>query len=156
MWAGTLAHNDLCGCGRSTAAERRAGGWESHALEHEISAHHSEVTHGAGLAVILPAWMRYVWPAHPERFLSFAKDVFGLMPEDDTHEADVETITRSIDELQQLFVSLGMPKTLGDLGLMPDDIEAWMGTLHQNRGEVFGEFRPLTLNDARAIYQSSF
>lgn len=156
MWAGTLAHNDLCGCGRSTAAERRAGGWESHALEHEISAHHSEVTHGAGLAVILPAWMRYVWPAHPERFLSFAKDVFGLMPKDDTHEADVETITRSIDELQQLFVSLGMPKTLGDLGLMPDDIEAWMGTLHQNRGEVFGEFRPLTLNDARAIYQSSF
>ena len=70
------------------AAERRAGGWESHALEHEISAHHSEVTHGAGLAVILPAWMRYVWPAHPERFLSFAKDVFGLMPEDDTREAN--------------------------------------------------------------------
>ena len=156
MWAGTLAHNDLCGCGRSTAAERRAGGWESHALEHEISAHHSKVTHGAGLAVILPAWMRYVWPTHPERFLSFARDVFGLMPTDDTHEANVETITHAIDELQRLFVSLGMPKTLGDLGLMPDNIEAWMGTLRQSRGETFGEFRPLTLDDARAIYQSSF
>lgn len=156
MWAGTLAHNDLCGCGRSTAAERRAGGWESHALEHEISAHHSEVTHGAGLAVILPAWMRYVWPAHPERFLSFARDVFGLMPTDDTHEASVQTITRAIDELHRLFVSLGMPKTLGDLGLMPDDIEAWVGTLRQSKGEAFGEFRPLTLDDARAIYRSSF
>jgi len=156
MWAGTLAHNDLCGCGRSTAAERRAGGWESHALEHEISAHHSKVTHGAGLAVILPAWMRYVWPTHPERFLSFARDVFGLMPTDDTHESNVETITHAIDELQRLFVSLSMPKTLGDLGLMPGDIEAWMGTLRQSRGETFGEFRPLTLDDARAIYQSSF
>lgn len=156
MWAGTLAHNDLCGCGRAASPQGRAGGWESHGLEHELSAHNPEVTHGAGLAVILPAWMRYVWHADPSRFLAFARDIFGAEPKDDTDGALGDTITHAIDELQDFFVGLGMPRTLGDLGLAPADVDAWLGTLLQNKGERFGELMPLTMEDARAIYLSAF
>ena len=156
MWSGTLAHNDLCGCGRASAPTKRAGGWESHGLEHEISAHRPEVTHGAGLAVILPAWMRYVWRANRERFLAFAKGVFDVEPVDQTDEATEDAITYAIDELQRFFVSLGMPRTLADLGLAPAEVDGWLQTLRQNKGERFGELMPLTMEDARAIYLSAF
>ncbi|WP_058270078.1 iron-containing alcohol dehydrogenase [Olsenella massiliensis] len=156
MWVGTLAHNDLCGCGRDRSPERRAGGWESHGLEHEISAHSPQVTHGAGLAVILPAWMRHVWHANPGRFLDFAKGVFDVEPVDETDEAVADAVTFAIDELQRFFVSLGMPRTLGDLDVTPEDVRTWLVTLRQNKGERFGEFMPLTLEDARAIYESAF
>ena len=156
MWSGTLAHNDLCGCGRASAPTKRAGGWESHGLEHEISAHRPEVTHGAGLAVILPAWMRYVWRADRERFLAFAKGVFDVEPVDQTDEATEDAITFAIDELQRFFVSLGMPRTLADLDLAPAEVDGWLQTLRQNKGERFGELMPLTMEDARAIYLSAF
>lgn len=156
MWSGTLAHNDLCGCGRAAAPTKRAGGWESHGLEHEISAHRPEVTHGAGLAVILPAWMRYVWRADRERFLAFAKGVFDVEPVDQTDEATQDAITYAIDELQRFFVSLGMPRTLADLDLAPAEVDGWLQTLRQNKGERFGELMPLTMEDARAIYLSAF
>lgn len=156
MWSGTLAHNDLCGCGRSSAHTKRAGGWESHGLEHEVSAHRPEVAHGAGLAVILPAWMRYVWRANTERFLAFARGVFDVEPVDQTDEATEDAITYAIDELQRFLVSLGMPRTLGDLGLSQDEVDGWLQTLRQNKGERFGELRPLTMEDARAIYLSAF
>ena len=82
MWAGTQAHNDLCGLGRNAKPDGRAGGWESHALEHELSAHDPSIAHGAGLAVIMPAWMRYVWRACPERWLTFGRLVFDIEPVD--------------------------------------------------------------------------
>ncbi|MEE6146597.1 iron-containing alcohol dehydrogenase [Olsenella sp. YH-ols2223] len=156
MWAGTLAHNDLCGCGRGASIEKRAGGWESHGLEHEVSAHRPEVTHGAGLAVILPAWMRYVWRANPDRFLAFARDVFGIEPRDTTLEETERVVTSAIGSLQDFFASIGMPRDFEGLGLSPDEVDGWVETLRENKGEPFGEFRPLTMEDARAIYLSCF
>ncbi len=160
MWAGTLAHNDLAGCGRSLSPTARAGGWESHALEHELSAHHPEITHGAGLAVVMPAWMRYVWRSDPERFLLFADEVFGIEPvEDDIEpreEAVADAVEAAIDELQGFFISLGMPRTLGDFGITPDDIDPLLVTLRESKGEPFGAFQKLTMEDARAIYLSAF
>ena len=160
MWAGTLAHNDLAGCGRSLSPTVRAGGWESHALEHELSAHHPEITHGAGLAVVMPAWMRFVWKSNPQRFLDFAHDVFGIEPvEEDLaphDEAVGDAVNAGIDELQAFFQSLGMPATLGDFDLTPEDIDPLLETLRENKGEQFGAFQKLTLEDARSIYLSSF
>ena len=160
MWAGTLAHNDLAGCGRSLTYGVRAGGWESHALEHELSAHHPEIAHGAGLAVILPAWMRHVWHADPSRFLSFAKGVFGIEPVDEgieaADEATADAVTASIDELQAFFCSIGMPSSLSEFGLAPADIDPLLVTLRENKGESFGAFKTLTIEDARAIYSSAF
>lgn len=155
MWAGTLAHNDIAGCGRSLVPTSRAGGWESHGLEHELSAHHPEITHGAGLAVIMPAWMRYVWRADPSRFLSFGRDVFGIEPADATDAAAEQAVLRTIDRLQGFFASLGMPTKLEAFGLGEDDIEPLIGTLRITKGEKFGAFRTLTMDDARAIYRSA-
>ena len=162
MWAGTLAHNDIAGLGRNTNPGGRAGGWESHGLEHELSAHHTQITHGAGLAVVFPAWMRYVWRSAPERFLSFGRDVFGIEPVDaeadgvdvTPEEAVADAVAATIDELQAFFVSLGMPRTLGELGVTAKDVPALLETLEQNKGPVFGELQRLTMDDARAIYES--
>lgn len=154
MWAGMVAHNDIAGCGRSLSPEARAGGWESHALEHELSAHFVEVTHGAGLAVLLPAWMRYVWKADPARFLLFARDVFGIEADSGAQD-ETQAIEATIDQLQAFFQSLGMPKCLADFGIGEADIEPMVATLRQNKGERFGAFMPLTMDDARAIYRSA-
>ncbi len=158
MWAGTLAHNDIAGCGRSFSPTARAGGWESHALEHELSAHHPEITHGAGLAIVMPAWMRYVWRSDPQRFLDFAAAVFGIEPVEEEFaerdEAVEDAVTAAIDELQAFFRSLGMPARLADFGLTADDIDPLLETLRVNKGAEFGSFQKLTLEDARAIYES--
>ena len=162
MWAGTLAHNDLAGCGRGVNGGR-AGGWESHGMEHELSAHNADVAHGAGLAVIMPAWMRYVWAANPERFLTLGARVFDIEPVDvvedcidaTPEEAIEDAVLATIDELQAFFCSIGMPRTLGELGVGAGDIDALLETLEQNKGAVFGQLKKLTMDDARAIYESA-
>lgn len=156
MWAGMLAHNDIAGCGRSLAPTGRAGGWESHGLEHEMSAFDTSITHGAGLAVIMPAWMRYVWREDPSRFLQFALDVFDIEPVDESDEAVEDAVTAAIDELQAFFVDMGMPKTMGELGLREENVDAIVETLRATKGDVFGAFKKLTMQDAKAIYLSAF
>lgn len=162
MWIGTLAHNGLAGCGLGVPGVRD-GDWSCHGLEHELSALDTSITHGAGLAVIFPAWMRYVWREHPERFLKFGREVFGIEPvhpaEDGVDltedEAVADAVAATIHELQAFFMSLGMPRTLGELGVHEEDIEKLIPGLRQNRGELFGCFKKLTLDDARAIYRSA-
>lgn len=105
--------------------------------------------------MIFPAWMRYVWREHPERFLSFAYEVFEIEPVDESAEAVEDAVTATIDELQDFLVSLGMPRTLSELGVHEEDIDRMLPGLKINRGEVFGSFKQLTLDDARAIYASA-
>ena len=155
MWTATLAHNDLAGLGRSLAPGGRAGDWSSHALEHELSALDPGIAHGAGLAVVMPAWMRYVWRADPERFLQFAYDVFDVEPIDETDEAVTDAVEATIDMLQGFFSSIGMPRTLGELGGGEGDVDRLVETLGKNKGSSFGAFRKLDLDDARAIYRSA-
>lgn len=156
MWAGTLAHNDLAGCGRSLNPAGRAGGWESHALEHALSAYDPQVTHGAGLAVVMPAWMRYVWREDPQRFLDFGRDVFGVEPADGS-EASVEAaVEGAIDELQDFFARQGMPTTMGELGFALEDIGRLADIVIAAKGEPFGCFKKLGRADIEAIYRSAF
>ena len=167
MWIGTLAHNGLAGCGLGIPG-MRDGDWSCHGMEHEVSAVDPSITHGAGLAVVFPAWMRHVWESHPERFLTFGAEVFGIEPVDpdvDDLSAIDEEITperavhdaveATIDELQGFFMSMGMPSTLGELGIVEDDIDQMICGLRVNRGESFGTFRTLTLEDARTIYEGA-
>ena len=145
MWASTLAHNGLCGRGRVVD-------WASHGLEHALSAVKTDVTHGAGLAVIFPAWMRYVYRERPERFVQFGKGLFGLEPTGDT---DADALA-AIDALQAFFTGLGMPATLDEFGFTADDVDAIMDSLHRSKGDAFGSFKRLSMDDARAIYLSAF
>ena len=156
MWAGTLAHNDLAGCGRALGMDGRAGGWESHALEHALSAYDTKVTHGAGLAVVMPAWMRFVWHEDPQRFISFARDVFGLVPDDDSENAVRETIEKAIDKLQSIFARQSMPTRMDELGFSESDVDRLVEIVVASKGDPFGAFKKLSADDVRAIYLSAF
>lgn len=142
MWAGMLCHQGLAGVGRHED-------WATHGLEHELSALYPEITHGAGLAVMFPAWMEYVHGENPERFAFYGREVFGLAP---TGDADADALS-AIDETRAFFASLGMPTTLAELGVGEDDIEKMIPTLKANKGEPFGSFKKLSMDDAREIYR---
>lgn len=142
MWAGMLCHQGLAGVGRHED-------WATHGLEHELSALNPSITHGAGLAVMFPAWMEYVHGENPARFAFYGYEVFGLVPTGDV-EADALS---AIDETRAFFASLGMPTTLAELDVHEDDIEKMVPTLKENKGEPFGSFKKLTMDDARAIYR---
>lgn len=144
MWAGMLCHQGIAGLGRNED-------WSSHALEHEISALDTSITHGAGLAVLFPAWMQYVYPENPARFVQYGREVFGLIPTGD-NAADAR---RAIECTKQFFMSLGMPSSLADFGIKEDQIDSMLDTLKQNKSEVFGSFKRLTMKDAKAIYTSA-
>lgn len=142
MWAGMLCHQGLAGVGRHED-------WATHGLEHELSALYPEITHGAGLAVMFPAWMEHVRGENPGRFAHYGREVFGLAP---TGDADADALS-AIDETRAFFASLGMPTTLAELGVGEDDIEKMIPTLKANKGEPFGSFKKLSMDDAREIYR---
>lgn len=141
MWAGMLCHQGIAGCGRNED-------WATHAMEHELSAFKTEITHGAGLAVMFPAWMEYVYDTDPNRFALYGREVFGLAP---TGFADLDALN-AIDETRAFFASMGMPTTLEELGVYEEDIVSFLPTLRQNKGDEFGNFRRLDMDDANAIY----
>lgn len=140
MWAGTLAHNDVCGVGR-------AQDWASHGLEHELSALY-DCAHGAGLAVVMPAWMTYVRSADLSRFVRFATEVWGLP---DAGDADAVALS-GIAAFRSWLKSIGMPLTFAELGARREDIPYLVKTLGLN-GNKLGSFRPLDDSDAAAIYE---
>ncbi|WP_251177993.1 iron-containing alcohol dehydrogenase [Adlercreutzia agrestimuris] len=146
MWAGMLCHQGYAGVGRHED-------WATHGMEHELSAYDTEITHGAGLAVMFPAWMEYVYSENPERFAFYGREVFGLRP---TGDVDADALS-AIDETRNFFASLGMPTTLGELGItedtIEDAIEFMLPTLKINKGEPFGSFKKLTMEDAANIYR---
>ena len=155
MWAGALAHNDLAGCGLSAQPAMRAGGWESHGIEHELSALDPKITHGAGLAVIMPAWMRHVYKEDPLRFVKFGQMVFGIVPQDESEESIDACARETIEKLQQFFASLDMPTRLSEFGIGESDIDTLVEALAQTKGDEFGGFMKLTRTDTRAIYESA-
>lgn len=141
MWAGTVAHNGTCGVGR-------VEDWSSHMLEHELSALYN-VTHGAGLAVIFPAWMKYVVDTDIDRFVQFATRVWGIDPVGDKKEIAL----KGIQAMEDFFVSLGMPVRFDDLGAKKEDIDQLVKVLEINNGETIGGFKVLTMTDAKRIYE---
>ena len=142
MWAGMLCHQGLAGVGRHED-------WATHGLEHELSALDPSITHGAGLAVMFPAGMEYVYGENPARFAYYGREVFGLAPTGDVEDDALS----AIDETRSFFASLGMPVTLAELGIGEDDIESMIPTLKENKGEPFGSFMKLSMDDAREIYR---
>ena len=140
MWCGTLAHNGICGTGRQED-------WVSHFMEHELSAVYG-VTHGAGLAVMTPAWMTFMATHNPSKGAQFARRVMDVVNDDDT-QAALEGIAR----LRAFYASLGLPITLAQLGIEPPDFDLLVHKLHENKGEVIGGYYRLTAVETRQIYE---
>ena len=140
MWAGTLAHNNLCGMDREQD-------WSSHNLEHELSALY-DCAHGAGLAVVMPAWMEYVMHHDLERFARFAVHVFGCQPDENLEQ----TAKAGIEELRKFWKSIGMPQTIEELGGKREDIPTIIKML-EIEGRTLGGFVKLEKEDCTKIYQ---
>ena len=144
MWASTLAHNDSCGLGRE-------GDWASHQIEHELSARY-DVAHGAGLAVVFPAWMRYQLDHDPMRFAQLAVRVWGC---DMDFEHPEKTGLEGIERYEQFLKSIGMPTRLSDMGVNPADIPAMAEKCKRNNAGKLGFFRPLDTGDIAKILYSA-
>lgn len=106
MWAGSLSHNNLTGCGND------GGDFSSHQLEHEIGGMF-DVTHGAGLAAIWPSWARYVYKNALSRFVKFAVNVMQV----DTSGTDEKIALRGIEAMEDFYHTIGMPVNMTELGI---------------------------------------
>ena len=139
MWAGTVAHNGVVGCGRSQD-------WNSHAIEHELSALY-DCAHGAGLAVIMPSWMEYVVDHNVMRFAQMATRVFGCEMNFENPKA---TALEGIKAFRRFLHSIGMPINFTELGAKEEDIPKMVEKL--NPGDGWG-FVPLKAKDVTEIYK---
>ena len=143
MWAGTLAHNGLCGNGK-------VEDWASHRLEHEISALY-DVAHGAGLAVMVPAWMTFVAKKNPHKVREFAVKVMGIEAEG---KSDEMVIAEGIEALKAFYHSIDLTTSMRELtGVENPDIEALVKSLNGNMGDTLGFYVPLSMEDCAEIYR---
>ncbi len=144
MWAGSLSHNGLTGCGNG------GNDFATHALEHELGGVY-DVAHGAGLAALWGSWARYVYKEIPERFHKFAVRVMGL---EDTGNAE-EMAVRGIEAIEAFFREIKMPTNLRELGLTPseEELKELAHKCSLNTGGHKGSAKVLYEADMLAIYE---
>jgi hypothetical protein len=140
MWAGTVAHNDLLSTGR-------IGDWASHMIEHELSALY-DVAHGAGLAVIFPAWMKRVYRHDVARFAQFAARVWNV---DYDFGDPARTAREGIRRMEVFFREIGLSVTLEELGV-EENRYSEMARKCTERGPV-GNFAKLSRDTVGEIYR---
>lgn len=139
MWAGTIAHNGVCGVGREED-------WTSHAIEHEFSAIDDNIAHGAGLAVIFPAFLDFARLKNPNKIAQMGHKVFDINELDNNIAAK-----KCVEELRCFFSSIGMPVTLKELGAEHISIDKVAEHLQKNSGDTIGFYVKLTMDDVKAL-----
>lgn len=144
MWASTVAHNNICGVDREQD-------WASHKIEHELSAKYG-IAHGAGLAVIVIKWMRYVSKRNPHKFKLFGKNVFGIR--EDIYNDENDYIEMGIQKLQEFWISLGMPASLEELGYNPEDLKYLVDHVDYSEDGTVGSYIKLSRDDIKEIYEN--
>ncbi len=145
MWGGSVAHNDLTGCGMS-------GDWATHQLEHELSGMF-DVTHGAGLAAVWPSWARFVYKVNVSRFVRFAVNVMDV-PNDFTDPEG--TALRGIEAMERFYHSIGMPVNIHELigrDITDDEIREMVRKCSRDGSLTQGGFKVLHPEDMEAIYR---
>lgn len=145
-FAGTVAHNGIVGMGRDQD-------WACHGMEHELSAIY-DVAHGAGLAVLTPSWMEYVYKDNINMFVQFAVNVMGV---ESSYRDPHAIVQEGINRLREFFEKLGLPSTLSGLGIGGDRLEEMA---KKATGAAFGAehpiggFKKLYWQDVHHIYNS--
>lgn len=140
MWAGAIAHNNLLSTGR-------IGDWASHMIEHEVSGI-NDVAHGAGLSVVTPAWMRYVYKQDIPRFAQYAARVWNV--EVDCFDLEA-TALEGINRQKAFFKSIGMPTSLGEIGITPEHYRRIADNCRRFDGDTVGNFVKLRTEDILGI-----
>lgn len=140
MWDSTMALNRIIGCGKRQD-------WMSHNIEHALSGFY-DIPHGAGLAIVVPNWMRRVRGVCLSRFVRFAVNVWQVNP---AGKSDDEIALEGIQAVQDYFRKIGAPTTLKEVGIPADRIEEMAAKVEINKGG----YRPLTREDVVEILKSS-
>ena len=147
MWAGSLSHNGLTGCGND------GGDWMTHKLEHELGGLY-DVAHGAGLAAIWGSWARYVYKNCLPRFKRYAINVMGITP---NAGSDEEIALKGIEAMEAFYREIKMPTNLRELGVEATDedlkLMAHKCAVGVNGGK--GSARFLKEEDMYEIYKMS-
>ena len=145
MLAGSLSHNGLMGAGRD------CGMW-AHKLEHEMSGLDDGIAHGAGLAVVWPAYLQFLagHGAAGQRLMRYAVQIWGVEPD---FEHPERTIQSGIEATRAYFESLGMPGTLGDLGLTEADIPTMSGKCTAGGSVTFPAIVPIGRVEVEEIFR---
>ena len=147
MWGGSLAHNGLTGCGV-------IGDWATHQLEHELSGMF-DVTHGAELAAVWPAWARYVYKENISRFVRFAVNVMDV-PNDFTDPEG--TALRGIEAMECFYHAIGMPINIHELigrEITDEEIKEMARKCSRDYQITVGNFKVLNAEDMEAIYRGA-
>jgi alcohol dehydrogenase len=140
MWCGTIALNDLLGLGK-------AGDWASHAIEHELSAAY-DIAHGAGLAIVVPQWMKHVVSDGVGKFEQYARRVWGV-----TTPFARAAALEGIEKTKTLFKDLGAPTTLREVGIGPDRLAEL--AKKATRGGTIGAYKKLDAAAVESILRES-
>ena len=144
MWAGSLSHNGLTGCGT-------VGDWASHQLEHELGGMF-DVAHGVGLAAVWGSWARYVYKEKPERFAQFAVNVMGVTNDFSNPE---KTALEGIRRMEEFYHAIGMPTSIHELGvdLTEKQIQELAYKCSFMEKRTIGQFKVLVRQDMENIYR---
>lgn len=145
MWCGSLSHNNLTECGRGKD-------FSVHKLGHALSARY-DVAHGASLAAVWGSWARYLYQDQAlGRFVQFAKNVWGISGEG---KSEQETALAGIEKTEEFFKSIGMPVSLSQLGVQPEEQERMELSLDATMGDTvkLTRIRPLGAKEVNEIYQ---
>ena len=143
LWTGSLALNDLMG-------EGKQGDWASHGIEHELSAVY-DISHGAGLAIVSPNWMRHVLSKNTvNKFVEYGINVWNI--EKDRTETNIAN--EAIDRTKKFFKSLGMPTTLKEVNISDEHFEKMAKNALEDWGQI-GSFKKLTEKDIVQILNAS-
>ncbi|MDY3060290.1 MAG: iron-containing alcohol dehydrogenase [Fusobacterium sp.] len=142
MWASSLAHNGLTGCGG-------IGDWSTHQLEHDLGGVY-DIAHGAGLAAVWGSWARYVYKENPRRFAQFAENVFGI----EKVGTDEEMAIKGIEAMENFYKEIEMPISISETGinLSDEDVEMLAEKCSNNGTRYIGSFKKLFKKDMAKIY----
>lgn len=146
MWASSLAHNGLTGCGREFQLV-------VHQLEHEVSGMYPKISHGAGLAALWCSWARYVYKSNVNRFLQYAKNVWNL---DIDFEHPEKTVECAIDLQEKFYASIGMPANLKMLGVKKESLEKLALDCSRNKTRSLIGYKPLAYEDILKIFELAY
>ena len=146
MWASSLAHNGLTGCGREFQLV-------VHQLEHEVSGMYPKISHGAGLAALWCSWARYVYKSNVNRFLQYAKNVWNL---DIDFEHPEKTVECAIDLQEKFYASIGMPTNLKMLGVKKESLEKLALDCSRNKTRSLIGYKPLAYEDILKIFELAY
>lgn len=142
MWASSLSHNDLTGCGKIRK-------FPVHKLEHPVSALHDSISHGAGLSVLFPAWAQFVMKYDIPKFAQLANRVWDC-PMDFDHPE--RTALAGIEAMKRYFTEIGMPTHMSELGLTPDEYDAIIDLTTKGGTRPIKSYIDLGPDEIRAIY----